>query len=91
LTRSAGADRLWKPAFAKAAGKRKARMGELFHVQLQCSKCGSSGVAMWEQAPDTPELRRLLSLSGGFYQRPLIGTAGAPEIICDRCGTGQRD
>jgi len=46
---------------------------------------------MWEKAPDTPELRKLLSLSEGFYQRPLIGIAGAPEIICDHCGTGQRN
>jgi hypothetical protein len=75
----------------KSGWRPEARVGELFHVQLQCPKCGSSGVAMWEKAPDTPELRKLLSLSEGFYQRPLIGIAGAPEIICDHCGTGQRN
>ena len=66
-------------------------LGEQFTVQLCCPKCGSAGVALWEKAPDPPELRKLLSLSDGFYQRPLIGTASAPEIICDHCGTGQRN
>ena len=66
-------------------------MGEQFRVQLLCPKCGSSGVALWEKAPEPPDLVRLLSLSDGFYQRPLIGTADVPEIICDHCGTGQRN
>ena len=66
-------------------------MGEQFRVQLLCPKCGSSGVALWEKAPDPPDLLKLLSLSAGFYQRPLIGTDSVPEIICDHCGTGQRN
>lgn len=66
-------------------------MGEQFSVALRCPKCGSAGVALWEKAPDPPDVRKLLSLSDGFYQRPLIGTGGAPEIICDHCGTGQRN
>jgi hypothetical protein len=37
---------------------------------------------------DLCEDRRLSSLSEGFYQRPLVGVT-LPEIICDRCGTGQ--
>jgi hypothetical protein len=56
---------------------------------LQCRKCGSSGVAVWENpASDFPDDRRLVSLSDGFYQRPLVGVP-LPEIICDHCGTGQ--
>ena len=66
-------------------------MGEQVRVALRCPKCGSSGVALWEKAPDLPDVLKLLALSDGFYQRPLIGTAGAPEIICDHCGTGQRN
>ena len=67
-------------------------VGEQFSVKLLCPKCGSAGVALWEKVPEPPDVkRRLLSLSDGFYQRPLIGTAGAPEIICDHCGTGQRN
>ena len=65
-------------------------MGKQLRVQLLCRKCGSSGVALWEKAPDPPDVMKLLSLSDGFYQRPLIGTDDAPEIICDHCGTGQR-
>ena len=65
-------------------------VGEQFRVALLCPKCGSSGVALWEKAPDPPDVMRLLSLSDGFYHRPLIGTAHVPEIICDHCGTGQR-
>jgi hypothetical protein len=67
------------------------RTEEIIRVALRCQKCGSSGIALWEAMPadDVPEMRKLLSLSDGFYQRPLIGNAGAPEIICDRCGTGQ--
>ncbi|HEX4117482.1 MAG TPA: hypothetical protein VHX99_01665 [Rhizomicrobium sp.] len=56
---------------------------------LNCRKCGSSGTAVWENpASDLADDRRLLSLSGGFYQRPLVGVR-LPEIICDHCGTGQ--
>ena len=68
-------------------------MGEQIRVVLHCKKCGSSGTALWEKAParDVPDIRKLLSLSGEFYQRPLIGTVGTSEIICDHCGTGQRD
>ena len=56
---------------------------------LECRKCGTSGVAVWEMPPpDLPDDRKLVSLSGGFYQRPLLG-AHSSEIICDHCGTGQ--
>jgi hypothetical protein len=67
------------------------RTEEIIRVALRCEKCGASGIALWEaiSADDAPEFRKLLSLSDGFYQRPLIGNTGAPEIICDRCGTGQ--
>jgi hypothetical protein len=58
----------------------------LQQVSLHCRKCGSAGIAVWEDpARETPQL---VSLSEGFYQRPLVG-APRPEIICDRCGTGQ--
>lgn len=66
-------------------------VGEQVRVQLQCPKCGSSGIALWETASDLPDMRKLLSLSEGFYQRPLIGETGKAEIICDHCGTGQRN
>jgi hypothetical protein len=67
------------------------RAGEIVRVALRCQKCGSSGLALWEagSTDEVAEYRKLLSLSDGFYQRPLIGDSGAPEIICDRCGTGQ--
>jgi hypothetical protein len=59
-------------------------------MSLRCRKCGSLGTAIWENiAPDLSHGRRLVSLSEGFYQRPLLG-ADQPEIICDHCGTGQR-
>lgn len=66
--------------------------GEITQVALHCRKCGSSGLARWERmgTKDVPESRKLLSLSEGFYQRPLIGDTGTAEIICDRCGTGQQ-
>lgn len=59
-------------------------------ISLHCRKCGSSGIAVWENlAPsDLSDERKLISLSQGFYQRPLVGAA-LPEIICDHCGTGQ--
>ncbi|HUO02240.1 MAG TPA: hypothetical protein VMU31_05645 [Rhizomicrobium sp.] len=61
----------------------------LEQIFLHCRKCGTSGVAIWElPAPDFPDDRRLVSLSDGFYQRPLVGVL-SPEIICDHCGTGQ--
>ena len=68
------------------------RTGDIVRIALRCQKCGSSGVALWEAigADSAPEFRKLLSLSTGFYQRPLIGNTGVPEIICDRCGTGQQ-
>lgn len=68
-------------------------MGEQVQILLHCQKCGSSGVALWEKssASNLREVRKLLSLSEGFYQRPLIGTAGTTEIICDHCGTGLRN
>ena len=66
--------------------------GEITQVMLHCRKCGAGGVALWETigTKNVPEARKLLSLSEGFYQRPLIGDTGVPEIICDRCGTGQQ-
>jgi hypothetical protein len=46
-------------------------------------------MAVWENpAAEILEDRRLVSLSDGFYQRPLVGVR-LPEIICDHCGTGQ--
>jgi hypothetical protein len=61
----------------------------LEQIFLQCRKCGSSGVAIWETpASELPNDRRLVSLSDGFYQRPLVGVPQS-EIICDHCGTGQ--
>lgn len=61
-------------------------------ISFHCRKCGSSGSAVWEHlAPSDPSgERKLVSLSEGFYQRPLLGAA-LPEIICDHCGTGQSD
>lgn len=60
-------------------------------ISLHCRKCGSSGTAVWEsEAAALLEGRRLVSLSDGFYHRPLVG-AGLAEIICDHCGTGQPD
>jgi hypothetical protein len=61
----------------------------LERISLHCRKCGASGVAIWENpAAELSPDRKLLSLSTGFYQRPLVGV-GLPEIICDHCGTGQ--
>ena len=61
-------------------------------ISLHCRKCGSSGVAVWESLTpgDFSDERKLISLSEGFYQRPLLG-ALLPEIICDHCGTGQSE
>lgn len=57
-------------------------------TSLHCRKCGSLGVAIWETlAADLTHGRRLVSLSQGFYQRPMLG-ADQSEIICDHCGTG---
>jgi hypothetical protein len=59
----------------------------LEQIDLHCRKCGFSGVAVWEtMASDLLDNRRLISLSDGFYQRPLLG-AKLPQIICDHCGT----
>ena len=71
-------------------GRETMEVGEQIRAQLQCPKCGSSGIALWEAVSGLPGMRKLLSLSSGFYQRPLIGETGDAEIICDRCGTGQR-
>lgn len=58
-------------------------------ISINCRKCGFSGTAVWEnQTGDLAAGPRLISLSNGFYQRPLVGVS-LPEIICDRCGTGQ--
>lgn len=63
---------------------------EVEQITLHCRKCGTLGVAVWEKlARDLIRGRRLVSLSQGFYQRPLLG-ADQPEIICDHCGTSQR-
>jgi len=58
-------------------------------ISLHCRKCGSSGMAVWESAtPQFSDGRKLVLLSDGFYQRPLVGVE-LPEIICEHCGMGQ--
>ncbi len=65
-----------------------------FPVAIACPKCGTKGVAIWEEAvlPNPQGLApALLSLPDQFFHRVRRNMSAVPEIVCHKCGKALPD
>jgi hypothetical protein len=57
---------------------------------VKCPRCGKTGCLFWE-AEARGSIKELVRIDGGFYERLAKRRPHPIELVCQGCGTVQRE